>query len=60
VVGVLVVILPALAGAVLGPLDAFTVLVVLGGFGVAGAITIALDIEGETTGSELIREALGE
>jgi hypothetical protein len=36
------------------------VLVVLGGFGVSGALTIALDIEGETSGAELIREALGE
>jgi MFS family permease len=60
VVGVLVVVLPALAGAVSGPLDAFTVLVVLGGFGVSGALTIALDIEGETSGAELIREALGD
>jgi cyanate permease len=60
VIGVLVVMLPALAGAVLGPLDLFTVLVLLGGFGVAGALTIALDIEGETTGAELIREALGD
>lgn len=60
VVGVLVVVLPALAGAVLGPLDLLTVLVLLGGFGLAGALTIALDIEGETTGAELIREALGD
>ena len=60
VVGVLVVVLPALGGAVLGPLDLLTVLVVLGGFGVAGALTIAMDIEGETTGAELIREALGD
>jgi cyanate permease len=60
VVGVLVVVLPALAGAVLGPFDLFTVLALLGGFGLAGALTIALDIERETTGAGLIREALGE
>lgn len=60
VVGVLVVVLPALLAAVIGPLDLFTVLVLLGGFGLAGGLTIALDIEGETTGADLIREALGE
>ena len=60
VIGVLVVVLPALLASVVGPLDLFTVLVVLGGFGLAGALTIALDIEGETTGADLIREALGE
>lgn len=60
VVGVLVVVLPAMVAAVVGPLDLFTVLVLLGGFGLPGALTIALDIEGETTGAELIREALGD
>ena len=60
VVGVVVVLLPALAGAVLGPLNLLTVLVVWGGFGVAGALTIGMDIENETDGAALIREALGE
>lgn len=60
VVGVLVVVAPAVVGAVLGPLDLLTVLVILGGFGVAGLITLGLDIDGETDAATILREAFGE
>ena len=60
VVGVLVVLGPALVGGVSGLVDLLSVLVVVAGFCVAGLTTLGLDIEQETTESEIIREALGE
>jgi len=45
VAGVLIVFLPAVGLAAAGIIDLFTVLVLFGGFGVAGAVTVGRDVE---------------
>lgn len=55
VIGVLVVHIPALLLSVVGLLDIYTLLVLFSGFGLAGAITIYLDIERETSQADDLR-----
>lgn len=59
-VGVLVVLLPALALAWFGVVDLGTWIIIFIGFGVAGAMTMFLDIHQETGGSETIRKNIRE
>lgn len=56
--GVLLVLGPALFLAALGRLDLLTALVILAGFGVAGAVTLHQDIQADTEASMLIRETI--
>ena len=56
-VGVLCVVVPAITLALFGLLDMYTTLVILAGFGVAGGVTLLLDIETETEASATLREA---
>ena len=51
VAGVVVVFAPAVLFALTGVIDLFTVLVVFAGFGAAGAVTVARDIDAGATGS---------
>jgi hypothetical protein len=56
VIGVLVVLLPGMALGVVGVLDMWTLLTIFFGFGVAGLVTLAADIEGETSAAAQLRE----
>ena len=58
--GVLLVILPALPLVWLGILDLYTWIIILTGFGTAGAVTVFLDINTETSDSESIRQEIRE
>lgn len=59
-VGVLVVLLPALPLVWFGVVDLYTWIIIFIGFGVAGAMTVFLDIHQETGGSEPIRQNIRE
>ncbi|MBE7553647.1 MAG: hypothetical protein HS126_21475 [Anaerolineales bacterium] len=59
-VGVLVVLLPALPLVWLGVVDLYTWIIILTGFGTAGAVTVFLDINTETNDSESIRQEIRE
>lgn len=59
-VGVLVVLLPALPLVWFGVVDLYTWIIILTGFGVAGAVTVFLDIHNETSSSESIRQEIRE
>ena len=59
-VGVLVVLLPALPLVWLGVVDLYTWIIILTGFGTAGAVTVFLDINAETSDSESIRQEIRE
>jgi hypothetical protein len=58
--GVLVVILPALPLVWVGLVDLHTWIILLTGFGTAGAMTLFLDINAETTQAETIRQKIRE
>jgi len=58
--GVLVVLLPALPLVWLGIVDLYTWIIILTGFGTAGAVTLFLDINTETSNSESIRQEIRE
>lgn len=59
--GVLVVLLPALPLVWLGGIvDLYTWIIILTGFGTAGAVTLFLDINTETSNSESIRQEIRE
>jgi hypothetical protein len=58
--GVLLVILPALPLVWLGLVDLYTWIIILTGFGTAGAVTVFLDINTETSNSESIRQEIRE
>lgn len=59
-VGVLVVLLPALPLVWFEVVDWCTWIIIFTGFGVAGAMTVFLDIHQETGGSETIRQNIRE
>jgi amino acid transporter len=58
--GVLLVTLPALPLIWLGIVDLCTWIIILAGFGTAGAVTVFLDINSETSNSESIRQEIRE
>ncbi|MBE7473189.1 MAG: hypothetical protein DPW09_24855 [Anaerolineae bacterium] len=58
--GVLLVLLPVLPLIWLKMADLYTWLIILTGFGTAGAVTVFLDINTETTNSESIRQEIRE
>lgn len=58
--GVLVVLLPALPLVWLGVVDFCTWIILLSGFGTAGAVTVFLDINTETSDAESIRQEIRE
>lgn len=60
IVGVLCVLLPALLVAAFGFFDLITALVIFAGFAVAGLLTLAMDIESETTIAGILREGFGD
>lgn len=55
VAGVVLVIAPALALGVVGVFDLLTILTIFTGFGVAGMVTIYLDIQHETEEADNLR-----
>lgn len=59
-IGVLVVLMPALPLVWVDVVDLYTWIIILIGFGVAGAITLFLDINSETTHSESVRQEIRE
>lgn len=56
--GVLLVFAPTLPLVLAGALDALTLAVLFCGFGVAGAVTVFRDIQGQTEGADKLREQI--